>query len=487
MVNNSTINSSVVSFGILLSLSIGLLFYGVEFDLFFLLLFITTAIMSYEFGDLVLGKRDIFDPAVFVSFFSYVFFLLSPLLQRNWAFWPSFPMLHYYDDWMLVWALASLIGALFYRSLMVHYSKYNFKRSNYVTVFNNNRFMIFVFFSLLIGFVFQLYIYSSFGGVTGFVEVFSERQQGGVSDYDPFDGLGVPMLFADGARNVFAIWLIVYFRDKPYAKNLMFFLLALFLLVSVNVFFGGLKGSRGAILYSAFWGVGMYHFWIRPITLKGFIVGVFSGFIFLNTYYWYKFSGAEGISAIWDDEIKVSLNQGLREDNLKFVLSRDLGRMDFQTLAFKAVFDEGYDYSLGRSYFSSIFSVIPAKLVPVAMQLPTVTKEKTEILYGRGSYIHGEPRATTNLLGQMGELVINFGVLGVPLFFGLLAIYVRRVQSIIYTKNSRDVFLLLCPMLSLLAIHWFMYDSSVFAQFVLRNFIYVIPIYLFCLRRVKLI
>lgn len=481
------LESFFVSFISLAVLSICLLFYGVDFDLFFLILFFTTAIMSYEFGDVILGRRDIFDPAVLVSFFSFIFFFLSPLLQRHWDFWPSFPFLSQYADWMTVWAFASLFGSILYRSLLINFSYLPFKMATYVTVFNIDRFNKFVFFSLVIGFLFQSYIYFSFGGVSGFIDVFSDRQQFGVSSYDPFDGIGVPMLLADGARNVFALWIIVYFRNKSYAKSLVFFIVVFLLLLSFNLFFGGLKGSRGAVLYSLFWGVGMYHFWIRPIAFKSFVVGIIFGFAFLNTYYWYKFSGFEGISAIWSDEARISLNQGIREENLKFVLSRDLGRMDFQTLAYKSIFDEGYSLSLGRSYISSFFSIIPSGLFPSDIYFPSITKEKTEIIYGVGSYLPGEPRATTSLLGQMGELVVNFGFFGVPIFFILLAIFVRRIQLLMYSKVSGDVYFLLVPMFSLLVILWFVYDSAVFVQFILRNFIYIIPIYIFCLRRVKLV
>lgn len=461
-----------------------LLFEGVNLDLLFIICFLTTCLMCLDAGDWIVGKRSIFDPVCIISLFSYMFFFISPLLQKSWSYWPSFPELKYNTGWILAWASINFFGSVLYRSMIWFDDRKTIIKNNYVYEFKRSKFLKVTFYFMLIGIICQLYIYQKFGGVSGFINTFSYRQENSAAVFDPFEGMGIEMLLADGFRNLFAIFIIVYFKDSRFVRRWWFFALVLISLVVVSFIFGGLKGSRGAVVYSVFWGVGMYHFWIRPIKVKHAVVGMLSIMVFLNTYYWYKFAGVEGLTAMFDDKVKQSLNQGLREENTKFVISRDLGRMDFQTIALIEILDDEFPLSYGRSYISAIFSVVPTAIVSAENKPASITKEKTELIFGQGSYIHGDVRATTNLLGQFGELSVNFGIVGCFLFYFLLAKYVLLIRRIINRSLKGDAILLLVPMLSLLAIQFIMYDSSVMVQFLFRNFIYITFIYILCLRKV---
>ncbi|QEQ95990.1 hypothetical protein [Neptunomonas concharum] len=458
-------------------------FEEVDIDIFFVFSFITVSILAKEAGDWLLGRRCLFDPASFVSIFSYVYFFFSPILQRHWQFWPSFPELQFYDGWLIFWSFLMMFGALIYRFSAMLLTPFMNKPSMYIYSFDKRRFYFLSIVFTFIGALSQLFIYIKFGGVSGFMNTFTERQDLSAAVFDPFSGMGVQMLLADGYRNAFAVLLVVYFMDKPVRNKWWFFPAIILIMVFVNFIFGGLKGSRGAVVYSLFWGVGMYHFFIKKISIKYAVSGILFLFVFLNSYYWYKFAGLDGLQAIWDSEYRSTLNQGLREENVKFVLSRDLGRMDFQTLTLRKVLDDDFDLSLGRSYISSIFSIIPDSLLSQENKMPSITKEKTELIFGSGSYVHGDIRATTNLLGQYGELFVNFGLVGGFAFFTFIAFFVTFIKKFVVGLDSKDVRLLLVPMLSLLVIKFFMYDSAVFSQFLLRNFIYIMPLYAFSLVR----
>ncbi|EAW28531.1 hypothetical protein ATW7_08094 [Alteromonadales bacterium TW-7] len=478
------IHPKVISVLILILISFYLIIIeGADFNLLFVICFLTTLLMSLDAGDWFLRNKFIFDPVCIISLFSYMYFFISPVLQSTWSYWPSFPELEYNRNWLLVWASLNLFGAVFYRFIIFNEGRKAPSLNNYIYYFNKTKFYKLIAVFMAVGVISQLYIYQKFGGISGFINTFSERQENSAAIFDPFEGMGIEMLLADGFRNLFAIFIIVYFKGSTLAKKWWFFIFILVSLVIVSFLFGGLKGSRGAVVYSVFWGVGMYHFWMKPIKVKHALLGIVSLMLFLNTYYWYKFAGIEGLTAMLDDNVKHSLNQGLREENTKFVISRDLGRMDFQTIALIELLDEQYPLAFGRSYLSSVFSVVPTSIISAENKPPSITKEKTELIYGQGSYIHGDVRATTNLLGQFGELSVNFGLFGCFIFYIILAKYSLFVRRIIQRSLSDDALLLLVPMLSLLAIQFMMYDSSVMVQFLMRNFIYISLLYVFCLKK----
>lgn len=414
------------------------------------------------------GHMNLFDPLAFLGLFGLVFYFISPVLQTGWDYWVYLPPLTHAREWILLWGLISLAGLVLFRLMVDTNSPNRWQPATHWQI-EPDRFWLALGACSVLAVAAQAYVYLKLGGISGMIEAYSLRTALDARFYDPFEGLGVPVLLGDSFRNLFALGLIYYCRNKPYAQKLWFFVVLMLVCLAVFMLFGGLRGSRGSVVYSLFWAVGMYHFWVRPLSRKLVLAGVAGLMLFMSTYYWYKFAGKQGLDALFNPELRATL-QGERGDETKFVIARDLGRMDFQALTLKEVFGErDFPLSWGRSYPASVFSVVPSAIMPDSAQPPTITKEKTELIYGDGTYVHGAPRETTLLMGQLGEMVVNFGLLGPVLYFVVLGAGVVAIRRRVYGYAPNDARLLLMPLIVILPIQWMMYDSSVMVMFLVRN------------------
>lgn len=475
--------SFLISSFISLMLTVYFLIIGVNvFDFFYFFCFLNGILILRDGIDFLTSKIDTFDPVGLIGIVGYFLFFISPVLQNHWDYWPFIPNLTEDKDWMLFWALTNFFGILIYQYI----SRFglNNKKNNIGYYFNLKKFNIIMPIALLISFSMQMYVYSKFGGISGFVDTFTSRQNDGLvrAGEDPFEGLGLPMLFAESFKILIAIYLIFKLdKIKKYKGSFKFILLMVFLAI-IFLLFGGLRGSRSSTIFALFFAAGMYHYWVKKISIKFVLVGILSVSAFLTTYYWYKIAGTEGIRAIYDSNYRNSLNSA-RQDASKYVIARDLGRMDVQSLALKRYMSENYEYSYGRTYATAVFSVVPKSIVP--FKPDQVTKEKTEILYGVGSYIKDAPRQTTLVLGQYGEAFINFGILGIFLYFSILGLIVRKIRQYIIVLKSWDVRRFLLPIISIVPILMMITDMNVIILNMTRYLFFPFLVFILCLTKVK--
>ena len=411
------------------------------------------------------GRMDTFDPAGMIGLFGIVFFLFSPAYQIAADFWPFIPPLTYDTDWITLWALMNLGGIIIYLAIIEAPARA--KPMTSAWVFNRRRFWIVMPVALAFCFAMQVYVFMQFGGIGGLVRTFTERQQLGLglSANDPFDNLGLPLLFAESFKYLFAMTIVVWAKDKPFARSWFFFAGMMIVCLIVFIVFGGLRGSRSNTIFSLIFAAGMYHFWIRQIRMKTVLLGVAFILVFMNGYYWYKIAGSGGIEAIFNPAARQTYVAARQDPNL-YVITRDLGRMDVQTLALREYHREKLSYTFGATYPTSVFTVIPTSIVPYK---PTFLLEaKTTIVRGVGRFVAGMPRTTTIVLGLFGEAFINFSYPGVFVAFGLLAWSIRSIRRLIRTLTSGDARLLLLPALCLLPIQILTTDSGVVVMLIAR-------------------
>jgi len=427
----------------------------------------------------VRGKLDLFDPSFLIGGFSIFFFLISPVAQLQWDFWPFLPSMQDDQIWIDSWALLNFIGVCIYiwsknKPLKNKIATYNFTKSY---IINNNKFKVILFLFLFICLVAQIKVYISFGGVSGFINTFTTRQEEGVSEVDPFEGLGLIMLVAESFKFILAIGVIYYAKRSGKWKSNRSFILLMLLLLFVFIFFGGLRGSRSSTMFPLFFAAGMYHFWIRKLTGKLILFGLIGVLAFSTSYYWYKIAGTQGIEAIFDSSLRSDFHSD-RQDANQYLIVRDLGRMDFQSLALKRVYGEDYPLAFGRTYLVSIFSSIPKVIIPYSPD--QITKEKTELIYGEGSYYSDGSRQTTLVLGQFGESLINFGFLGVLVFYFLMGRWVYWVRSYINNLSKDDARRFFLPTLSFIPLLFMITDMNVILYQLVRYLTLPFLMMLFC-------
>lgn len=435
------------------------------------------------------GKLDLFDPSLLIGLVGIFLFLISPVCQIAWDYWPFLKNMNKNPFWIDSWAALNFLGLVVYKWSSTHnlvFKNFNGKSGarNKHWSLNENKFRFLAPVFLSICFLSQVYIYNSFGGVSGFVNAFTKRQEmGALNGNDPFEGMGMIMLIAESFKYLFAMY-IIYLIQKSgrFKSNRSFLILMLFLAITF-IFFGGLRGSRSSTLFPLFFAAGMYHFYVRKLSTTLVAFGALVCVIFSVSYYWYKIAGLQGIEAIYDESARTSFHSE-RQDSTKYMLSRDLGRMDFQSLALMKTTTGEINLSFGRTYLVAIFSSIPKSVIP--FNPPQITKEKTELLYGRGAYIHGAPRQTTLVLGQFGEAIVNFGPMGGLLFYFLLGRWVYWLRRRVVELEHSDVRRLFLPALSFLPVLMLITDMNVVLYQVTRYLAIPALLLFLCARKKEL-
>jgi hypothetical protein len=163
-------------------------------------------------------------------------------------------------------------------------------------------------------------------------------------------------------------------------------------------------------------------------------------------YGFYKDFGSQAVnvaSSIGAETVAVS--KGHR-DFLGMLLG-DLGRSDVQAILVKRSVDSALDLAWGRTYLGAVAILIPRELWPD--RPPAKTKELTEAEYGKGTYSPGI-FVTSHVAGLAGEAVLNVGIIGIPLIFGLFGLLVGKAEAFYRAIGQRDSRLLLMPWVSVL-------------------------------------
>lgn len=424
------------------------------------------AILGKDGIDWLRGRLDRLDPTGLLGLFGFIYFLISPLLQIGWDAWFGIPSFNDNLGWVSLWGWLNFLGILIYKAIL---SQPFTQRPAWVEWHPHpTRFWMVAGGLLILTAVVQVMIYIKFGGISGFIQAFTLRQELNYRNYDPFEGWGVPILIAESFKFILAAGIVMAVRQKPWAQTFLFFCTFMLVMLVVAIIFGGLKGSRGSTVYALFLAAGMYHFLVSPLSMKTITIGLIGLSLFMGAYAVYKKAGSYGFAFLTRSDAQTYVINQMGMDNDKFILVRDFGRMDIQTLTLKEIYGEGgLSLSYGRSYL-----VAPLVIIPNALwrnQPPSFTKEKTEITQGPGSFDPTSPRQTTLLFGQFGEAIINFGIMGVFMFYTALGFATRGLKLALIRLPAGDARWLALPILCLLPIQLMMYDFNQLFQFYFKH------------------
>jgi|GEM_PF-1930977 len=458
---------------------------GTNVELSTVFLFLSGSLVFTDGVRWLRGELEVFEPTGIFGCLGLFYFYIGPLLQQTWGYWPYLPDLSGSRVWLDLWSVCSFIGIILYKT-MVSLSE-NSKSSSVIScvwLFHPQRFVFVMALFLCISILAQGYVYYKFGGISGFVETYTQRQaeQLGMSTKDPFKGYGVVMLVAESFKPLFALCTIYYFKDFKITKTNVFLLAYLSACLIVFLVFGGLRGSRSNTVVSLFIAVGMYHLVIRQISMRVMVMFGFAALLFLFGYSAYKVGGISKMSTFLNGGLETASSS---ETNrmIKYLVARDLCRQDVQTLAFREFASGDLSHIWGRSYIYGIFSVVPAALVgdkPVQL-----TKEKSDMIHGKGAFVAGGPRQTTVTLGQPGEAFVNFGFLGYFGFFVVFGAFVGRIRSTFSSLSQQDVRRYYLPIISYLLILMFFTDMNVIYMHCARYLLFPASLLMFCLQVCK--
>jgi hypothetical protein len=411
---------------------------------------------------LVTGTRDIFDPIGIIGLLGLHFFFLAPLLHVYWGYW--------IDDvkgpadwrvWLGLMAVLNAAGLLLYRWARTETRR----RTRPAPVPQRRwgicraRFGVFLGFLLVVTLMLQLWIYSMYGGIAGYIDMASE---GG----EAFRNMGVLFLVSESFPALALIGFVIYGADSRRTRSLLVVLGVMLLFLALRFFFGGLRGSRSTIAWSMFWAVGVMHLWLRALPRRVLLAGIAFLIVFMYFYGLYKGSGRGVIDILQGRAVITELEERARRP-IESTLLGDLARSDVQALLlYRSVAPSDAEFAWGRTYFGAAALLVPRFVWP---DRPAGKIEVgTDFQYGSGSYALGRFESL-RVYGLAGEALINFGPLAVPLSYVVLGWLVRRVRRFASELHEKDTRVLLLPLLVSLCVTMVVSDADNLLFLVAQN------------------
>ena len=400
-------------------------------------------LIGCDAADWFRGRLDLFDPSGIIGLLGVHFFFLAPLLHVSWNAW-----MRYVEpppdwrDWLGAMAIVNAIGLVLYRvarKKAAWLGKQTRKRIFWQL--NRKRLLFAAACGLVLSGALQIWVYARKGGIIGYIEQFSR------STDDPdagFKGMGWIFMVSESFPILAMIGFAVCAGRSPIAKTWPNITLVLLVVFTLQIFFGGLRGSRSNTIWALFWATGIIHFWICSVNRTFVFIGICFLVVFMYLYGFYKDLGEDTWNAYQAGEIDPAASKTGRK--LDGLLLGDLGRSDVQAFLLYRLSrpDRDYRYAWGRTYLASAALLIPKAFWP---DRPSgKVKAGTEAQYGVGSY--DEHKWSSSLVyGLAGEAMLNFGPIAVPFAYGVFGLVVGILQRFLYTLRHGDTRLLLYPFL----------------------------------------
>ncbi len=453
-----------VAFCVCVTIALLFLISGREFLHWFVIPVVVCGILVVsDVVDWIRGRLDVFDPIGVVGIIGALHFFLAPLLHVLWDRW-----LEYVDqppdwrDWIGRMALLNVLGLLLYRG--ARHLAFRPRRTSRLSRWqvDRMRFAVVLVVLLPLTLAIQWWVYRTHGGITGYVDSY-------LRDYGySFEGMGWIFSISESFP-ILAMFGFVTLTRKPQRRQvgLLRILSVLLVFFGLTLLFGGLRGSRAHVLFALVWGIGLIHFWVRPISRRLVYGGIAFLVAFLYLYGFYKTVGADALAAVRDERVRTVLEDESHRD-LQTALLADLSRSDIQAyLLYRLSGDESdFQYARGRTYLGAAALLVPRAIWPD--RPPTKVQEGTNALYGEGSYFPRRVEAA-NVYGFAGEAMLNFGPAGAVVAFAVWGLIIGRTRRFLFRVEPGDSRLLLYPLLLSFCLWYLIADSDNQLSFLVRN------------------
>jgi hypothetical protein len=410
------------------------------FHWFIVPVFVCGVLVGIDVVDWFRGRMNLIDPIGLVALFGMHLFFLSPLLHVLWDHQLAYlPALEEWRPWFGGLAILNASGLLVYR-----FSRNWIKipegqtRSRQRTWKINFKFLpILMYIGLGVTASLQLYVYSLYGGIDGYINIYELTFTG----QRIFDGMGPLFAFSESFPFIFFVGGVVYLRNRNSKSWFwIFLLLAVFLIL--RFFFGGLRGSRSTILFALIWATAAIHLWIRPFPRRFLVIGVVLFVMLMYALGFYKSLGSD-ISLVFENLGNISQFEEQTGRDFQIVVLGDLSQISVQGYILHNITQlwPEFEYAWGRTYLGYL-SPIPRSIWRSKPEFKVV--EGTNALYGPGSFQTGSFVAS-KVYGLMGEGILNFTPYLAPLVFIQLGLAVGIVRRWLYSWAKDDSRFLLLP------------------------------------------
>lgn len=401
----------------------------------------------------VRAKIGLFEPVALIGFVGYHFFFLSPLLHTILDTWMEYivPPADW-RPWLGRMALLNALGIGIYltaRTWIVRKRAREHRKQHWTL--DGRAFWRWLLVLMALSASLQLWFYFRIGGIAGYIQAY-ESQSG------EFRGMGLLFALSEGFPILFIVGFAVWAAKRRAQPTWATLLLVLLVFILLRIVFGGLQGSRGTIIWSMYWALGLIHIWVRPVARKALLIFAVGGLLFMYITVFYKEVGTDFLSVFTGRTSFATLeeNTGRTFDD---VLLGDLSRSNVQAFMIYQLSDAGnglnYQYAHGETYLSALLLPVPESILSV--ELTSKIDAGTEVLQGGSESILGD-QPESRVYGIAGEALLNFGLWAIPIAFLVLGMIVGWAQVWRAGLASTDSRLLLAPFVSVLAFYPLVWD-----------------------------
>ncbi|MDW8206691.1 MAG: hypothetical protein RMJ43_02555 [Chloroherpetonaceae bacterium] len=408
------------------------------------------------------NRYDKFDPFGIIGLLGYHFFFLAPLLHVYWGYYPFFraPLSVDPRHWLGMMALLNIGGVLIYRlTRQIRWEGNRARRS--IWQLSPTRFAIFLVLALIVSALLQTYIYAEKGGISGFIRAYEEERA------RAFEGKGWFFTISESFPILAMMGFAVIARRHAFLRTWGVLAIVAVIFFALQLYFGGLRGSRSSTIFALFWATGIVHFWVRRIPRPVIYMGIAFLLTYMYVYRFYKHSGSEAFQSLATEEGQRRLER-YTGNAMMYTLLVDLARADMQAfLLYRLNRPQcDYDYAFGRTYLAALVSVVPRAIWPD--KPPNKAMEGTQLQFGKYRY-RGMKTASACVYGLGGEAMLNFGYLAVPFAYVVLGLVTGYTRRWILSLHPDDMRLLLCPFMINFSFNFLVGDLDNVMFFVFKN------------------
>jgi hypothetical protein len=426
------------------------------------------------------GQYDLFDPKGLMGIYGLYFFFIAPLLLVHWRLEiPRFDNAIDWRHWVGLMAVLNVAALALY--LRFHALGYSLRRSVLGRPWKIHGDIggKILFFFFLVSFAAQLYYFQLMGGISGIIAWHT---------YNLERPVGAGTFRTLGAA--FLVILLIYLswkRVKAGGKSASLFVALTIVIVFTGIQFilSGLHGSRGAVLFMAFWIAGIVHYFWRPFKVRQLLLGLPFLLGFMYVYNFYDVLGSEAINMLLQGKPLRELEQATGRDN-RVLYIEDLSRTSTHSYQiYRLSMSDEYELRWGRTYVDSFAHYIPTWIWSDKPIDPEKRIAGTDLLFGPGVYEPGnrERKNSLRVYGLLGEALLNFGVLLAPLPFAIWGFLMGIYRRSLLTWSPTDARLFLAPYLTLAFIFCVFFDLDDFVAVLLfRASPVIVVLYLASLR-----
>lgn len=384
--------------------------------------------------DWIRGRRDLYDPIGIIGIYCVHWFYVAPLLNVQWDYFISdVAAPPDWRDWLGYMAILNAAGLVLYR---VGRSLFKAKAKLQGVFWKVDRTKARIVLPLFIAIsaIAQTFVYARFGGITGYID-------SRMDDPNAWVGLGPLFMISESAPILLTFFVVI--RMQQHKINWTKAFAAMAILCLVQLYFGGLRGSRSETVELFFWVVGCVHLLVRPVPRRVIYIGCAFLYAFMYFYAFYKSMGKNATEAYTASAEDREYLEKKTNKTAKGLLLGDFGRADLQAyILFRAVTDsKDLDYAKGRTYLAALSLWIPRSIMP--NRPDSKLREGTEFQYGSG-YDPNYP--SSRVYGIATESILNFGPFAAPFAYGVLGLFVGWFRRAVNRFRSGDARFLLVPL-----------------------------------------